>query len=338
MGSPLFLAPGTSHQASSWRLLAIRGCPKPVRSRISLSEKSKDLLKAGLSVVGESFPDYFEPIRLIDRKPSEMLLSKPTPPSWTRFLATFLLGATSLAAFMGCQQAGSQGGFAGAAPITQLPGQNAVNGPTFPTLGPFGASARVPPPSTGSFQGASAANASFNSNNYAPAGYAPNGIRPMSFDSNQVGQPGQVANVGGFGQVAATGSGVQSSGWQETSANAFSAQGPAAPTDGIRSGGMPVIDLTGAPPPPGYYPPAPSTSQFGPSSFAPNSITPNSGFVNPNQNFNSQNFNSQSNSVSGGGFATSSPSVNPSGFSQPAANQPAFSTADRPIQWQSPRR
>lgn len=290
-------------------------------------------------MVGESFPDHFEPIRLIDRKPSEMLLSKPTPPSWTRFmrtrvLATALLGATSLAAFTGCQQAGSQGGFAGSnsfAPITQLPGQTAVNGPSFPTLGPFGASARVPPPSTGSFQGASAANASFNTNNYAPTGYAPNGIQPMSFDANQAGQSGQVANVGGFGNLAVTGSGVQSSGWQETSANAFNAQAPAPPTNGIRSGGMPVIDLTGAPPPPGYYPSAPSTSQFQDNSFVPNSES-----VNPNQNFNSPNFNSSA--VSGGGFATSRPNLNPSAFSQPAANQPAFSTADRPIEWQTPRR
>ena len=279
-----------------------------------------------------------------------MLLSNPTPPSWTRFLAAALLGATSLAAFVGCQQAGSQGGFAGAgsyAPITQLPGQNAVNGPTFPTLGPFGASARVPPPSTGSFQGASAVNSSFNSNNYAPAGYTPNGIRPMSFDSNQVGQSGQVANVGGFGPSATTGNGAQGSGWQETSANAFSAQAPMPPTDGIRSGGMPVIDLTGAPPPPGYSPPAPTTSQNAANSFAPNSFTSNSGYVDPSRNFNSQNFNSQNfnapnfnappNPVSGGGFATSSPNTGRSEFNQPAANQPAFSTADRPIQWQSPR-
>lgn len=300
-------------------------------------------------MVGESFPGHFEPIRLIDRKPSEMLLSQPTPPSWTRFLAASFVGATSLAAFIGCQQAGSQGGFAGSntfAPITQLPGQAAVNGPTFPTLGPFGASTRVPPPSTGSFQGASAANASFNTNNYAPAGYAPNAIQPMSFESNQLGtqgppgtrgQPGQVANVGGFGNPAPTGSGVQSGGWQETSTNPFTGQGsgqfPASSTDGIRSGGMPVIDLTGAPPPPGYYPPAPNNFQVAPNSFAPNSFAPNSFAPNSNPNFDSQ-----SPPSSGGGFASSRPNVNPSGFNQPAANQPSFSTADRPIQWQSPRR
>jgi len=213
---------------------------------------------------------------------------------------TMLAVSAAMLCGLGCRQAGTPNGFNGAAPLTSLPGQTATTGPLLPSLGPFGASARVPPPSTGSY-GATAANTSFGGPNsvngsYAPAGYAPGAVQPMSFEQPiGSGVPQSVANPVG---------GMSTNNWSDSSANqtgvSTNSIDSGSAINQFRSGGMQVIDLTGSAPPPGYQPGSGSV----PSSPAP--APP----------------------VSGGGFVDSAP----------AANQPSFSTADRPLQWQAPRR
>ncbi|TWU01455.1 hnRNP-L/PTB family RNA-binding protein [Neorhodopirellula pilleata] len=223
---------------------------------------------------------------------------------------TLLAASAVILPGLGCRQAGTPNGFTGAAPLTSLPGQTATTGPLLPALGPFGASARVPPPSTGSY-GATAANMGFGGSNsaagsYAPAGYAPGAVQPMSFEQPiGSGVPNPVANpVGGVGPTN----------WSDSSGNPNTSGNPTGSTGSslnqIRSGGMQVIDLTSAATPPSNqaaWGPTQSSPAPVPSATVPSTTTP---------------------PISGGGFANSAP----------AANQPAFSTADRPLQWQTPRR
>lgn len=214
------------------------------------------------------------------------------PPPLIRW--TLLAISAAVLPGLGCRQAGTPNGFAGAAPLTSLPAQTATTGPLLPSLGPFGASARVAPPSTGSY-GATATNTNFGGSNsaagnYAPAGYAPGGVQPMSFEQPiGSGIPNPIANA-------------SQSNWSETSVgqagSPATSAGSGSSFNPIRAGGMQVIDLTGGTPPPGYQP---ALDSMPPAPAPP---------------------------VSGGGFVNSAP----------AANQPAFSTADRPLQWQAPRR
>lgn len=106
-----------------------------------------------------------------------------------------------------------------------------------PILGPLGGSTRVTPPGTGS--------------RVAPNNYM-GGTAPM-------GQTSFGLNPNGLAAAPATGvigSGVQVAGWSETNSvtqapQATLGSNPSAGTD-PRTGGMQVIDLTGAPTPPGY--------------------------------------------------------------------------------------
>ncbi len=252
----------------------------------------------------------------------------------------------------GCRQAGAPANSAGMAPISAMPGQAPMTGPTLPALGPFGASARVPPPATGSYGSPSIQSAGTSA---VPANYAPANIAPMSYAESSGGN--SVAVAGGFGnQQNAPNGAPGGSSWQEMSTY------PGPPTNpqmdlsqnnsrGVRSGGMPVNDLTGAPPPPGYSAPfeygnpmaasntqsyAPQTGQYPATSLMPmpniRSDTwgplPASPSVPVNPTAPPASMPSTSAPISGGGFVDASP----------AANQPSMSTANRPVQWQSPRR
>ncbi len=120
-----------------------------------------------------------------------------------------------------------------------------------PTLGPFGSPTRVAPPPTGSFTPTSAP---INQSTSGPMNPPASGFGPPST------QPQASLNQSPIGSA------VQSVGWTETNAalpqansnsdaRYASAGTTASPrmTD-PRSGGMGVIDLTGAPNPPGYMP------------------------------------------------------------------------------------
>ncbi|MCM2372866.1 hypothetical protein [Aporhodopirellula aestuarii] len=254
----------------------------------------------------------------------------------------------------GCQQAGGPGGSSGIAPITQLPGQTPIAGPTLPALGPFGASARVPPPATGSYGSPNVLAGSTYNN--TPANYAPSGLQQMSYNDqggNQIAVAGGVPSSPSDTPVG--------SGWMETSTNQNLAINPQMDLSGsnlgLRMGGMPVNDLTNAPAPPGYrgtvgfnnqsgqfntpsYQPAPSIQGYQPQTNLPGQypatqLMPQSnygsdGFAPQASNPQVQQFNTpiMTQPISGGGLAESAP----------AANQPAFSSADRPVQWQTPRR
>lgn len=259
----------------------------------------------------------------------------------------------------GCQQGGGPAGARGQAPISQLPGQAPMTGPTMPSLGPFGASARVPPPATGSYGNPS--NGGGAPLSTTPAGYAPStNIQAMSYQETG----GNPIAVAGGATAGSQGGQHTGAGWEETSTNPIatphSSMNFSTPHTGLRGGGMPVNDLTGAPPPPGYVggngfgnqgrgfnaPPQnnsqryPNSSQQGPQPIAPvPGQYPATGLMPeanhratgeaPATNQAMPRFNTPATSrpISGGGYVDSSP----------AANQPAFSTADRPVQWQSPR-
>ncbi|MFG0254009.1 MAG: hypothetical protein ACF787_02755 [Rhodopirellula sp. JB053] len=292
------------------------------------------------------------------------------------------LGSALLIASVGCQQAGGPNGTA-VAPITQLPGQAPVAGPTLPALGPFGASARVPPPATGSYGNPNAVAGS--AIGTAPAGYAPTTLQPMSFHqpSGAATSGNQIALAGGTSSAA---TGAE---WTETSSNQSVVISPQMNLSGgshsggsnsLRTGGMPVNDLTNAPPPPGYTGSFGYNNQSGqfvgqsggvgyqtpvnsPGQYPATQLQPNPSFspipqqgpstqpVNPNMQ---SGWNSTSPQSAGSGLSPSPapPNLqpyNPADASQPmsgggyadaapAANQPAFSSADRPVQWQTPRR
>lgn len=153
-----------------------------------------------------------------------------------------------------------------------------------PAIGPFGGNTRVTPPSTGAINtpnnymggvaptsfGAGLQNASPNQSFAAQ----PNGLTGSqgTFDSfsnlsNVRSEPIAGSTVNGFGQPI--GSGIQTTSFQQPT-NEFSPgqsfqtgtsqPGQRNPSD-PRSGGMQVIDMTGAPNPPGYRPTIPNFSQ-----------------------------------------------------------------------------
>lgn len=310
-----------------------------------------------------------------------------------RTTCSLVIGCVSiLLATSGCRQAGAPMGSPGMAPITGMPGQTPMTGPTMPALGPFGASARVPPPATGSYGNANGQ--SFSGTSAMPANYAPPNIAPMAF--NDASGTNGVAVAGGFSDPQSVGVAAGSS-WQETSANPATTYNPNMDlsrdkVSTLRSGGMQVNDLTGAPPPPGYA----AQTNAAPMNYAapvgsgaasaPNMQVPNLQNFNP-QTANLQSPNFQSNAAQPNHpaqpdypqaqappaqYPTTTlmplPSTNPSanswaapmtsapappvyqpsttapvsggGFvdASPAANQPSMSTADRPVQWQTPRR
>lgn len=141
------------------------------------------------------------------------------------------------------------------------PPMSPVGASSAPTLNPFGGPTRVSPPPTGSYA---------SPNNYlsSPAanGVAPNGVAPGGTVA-----PGQVSPMPGTGFPTQSnntvGSGVSSGQWASSvpsnPSNSVNGSGVVtASTFGVDSanpgnpgaGGMQVIDLTGAPPPPGYHP------------------------------------------------------------------------------------
>ena len=134
-----------------------------------------------------------------------------------------------------------------ASPLTPVSPLQPQLSPIQPTSGisPFGASTRVPPPPTTLDSGSFNATVPFNSS-YAP---------PATFGSSAVTSLG----------ATPVGSGVQQAGWVGQSGRngattaggvGFGAPANQAPPASARSGGLPVIDLTQAPNPPGYVPPA----------------------------------------------------------------------------------
>ena len=179
--------------------------------------------------------------------------------------ATLLLSAVSLAA-LGCRQTTGPSTAGPTGPLSPVSAGQA------PSLNPFGGATRVTPPSTGSF---SSPNAYIG----GPPGQA--GLAPTA--------PGGLATAPNPGFATASGqapigSGVQAAGWTETGSGvatagptaqqgfgsnsfapnapsnangvapaAFGSPAPTTPTS-PQLGGMQVIDLTGAPPPPGYHP------------------------------------------------------------------------------------
>ncbi len=147
-------------------------------------------------------------------------------------LATLLLTAVSLIA-SGCRQTA---GPANTGPMTPIGPLSPVGQGQAPVLGPFGGTTRVTPPGTGSYG--------------APNNYM-GGVAPQA--NAGVNPAGGFASQPSAGVI---GSGVQAAGWTETNSNFQSAGANAggAPTFGInpspasnpRSGGMQIIDLTGA--------------------------------------------------------------------------------------------
>lgn len=164
--------------------------------------------------------------------------------------------------------------------------------PIQPTSGisAFGASTRVPPPPTGSYQNSINNPSAFNAGN---SGYAPSGFQSSNSIPSGMAQPGSFGTSGfaqnGSAQTTRPNT-VQQTGW--VSNNAATAPGstngalgnsalgnsgfgsgfnqgaigsgvnPNAPSNSAptttmrpRSGGMNLIDLTRAPDPPGYVPP-----------------------------------------------------------------------------------
>ncbi|MDA8744683.1 hypothetical protein N9N28_08630 [Rubripirellula amarantea] len=211
---------------------------------------------------------------------------------------TLLSLAMGLTLVGGCRQTTGPTASGQLSPLGSLspvaPGQT-------PVLGPFGGSTRVSPPPTGSFNGSATAVVPNNYLGSSPTsspyiGSAPNGFSQYdglatapselpppsndSFDRSPIG-------ASTFDSTP-IGSGVQTASWTETNA----AFGPATtfpqqetPADrsqftnqrDARAGGMQVIDLTGAPNPPGYtgvnsY--AGSSVQYSPSPIASPSMMP----------------------------------------------------------------
>lgn len=173
-------------------------------------------------------------------------------PEFCRCLSILVMGICATF-FSGCQQTTGIAPGSTLTPVSPL----APNGlsPVQPTsaIGPFGGNTRVPPPAT---------------NSYSPRGSytVPNnymgGSSPLS--QNNLGTSPSVPNAGGWrgNQVApVSGIGPASSNVQPAgggSGSGFQSPGNSVPSTvpnmngRTQSGGMPVIDLTGAPPPPGY--------------------------------------------------------------------------------------
>jgi hypothetical protein len=154
---------------------------------------------------------------------------------------------------IGCRQTS---GPLGGGPLAPTGALSPVNGQG-PALTPFGGSTRVTPPPTGSYS--------------APNTYM-GGVAPASQPAFGVNPAAGFAPVNGLASQdnAVVGSGVQqASGFTETN-DAFST--PQNPDIGVnsdvrdpRAGGMRTLDLTNAPPPPGYQPSFPQQPSFTPS-------------------------------------------------------------------------
>ncbi|MEM6777332.1 MAG: hypothetical protein AAF670_06720 [Planctomycetota bacterium] len=160
-------------------------------------------------------------------------------------------GAGGLVSAAGCQQ----GANTAVAPMTTLPGPAAAaTGPNLSGLNPFGSGVRVPPPATGSYGVAGVTPSGISgtgSPGYAPTQLPASGVAPMGFTQDQ------------WSGTTPTGSGIAPIGSTVTSVDAgltdFSPAAPrfdpgsnsGAPVSPYR-GGMPVIDLTRSPAPPGY--------------------------------------------------------------------------------------
>ena len=165
-----------------------------------------------------------------------------------------LLIATITLVAAGCRQTSPTTANGALVPLSPSAGSAA------PTFQPFGGQTRVTPPPPGSFSVP---------NNYLGGGTP---VGHMGSPSAAVGGIAAVQNPGSYGPNSTgpgvIGSGVQQTGWTETGATVAQpinpnsgayapgpiAAGPIAPVRDPRSGGMQVIDLTGAPAPPGYRP------------------------------------------------------------------------------------
>lgn len=162
-------------------------------------------------------------------------------------IATFLLTTVCLA---GCQQTA---GVNTSGPLTPIgpSAPNTANGQAS-ALNPFGAPTRVPPPDLGSYKAP---------NNYMGSGTTSSqGNLPVAGGVTQANPNANTWNTQPIGSGVQQASAVSGGEWSQT-ANGFVANpnlAPSAdpPSNGLRSGGMQVIDLTGGPPPPGYHPPA----------------------------------------------------------------------------------
>lgn len=125
-------------------------------------------------------------------------------------------------------------------PMTTLPGAPpAMAAPSFQGLNPFGSGVRIPPPNPQSISPQAMAN--------PPNGYAPTGYSNNTGNGNDPANP-SYPNGSGF----AVGSGVAPVGYVENSPYPPAPASVDGGTPNSYRGGMPVIDLTAAPPPPGY--------------------------------------------------------------------------------------
>ncbi len=221
-------------------------------------------------------------------------------------LATLFLTAFTLIA-CGCRQTtpantGPMTPFGPMAPSSSL---SPVGANQAPALNPFGGTTRVTPPATGSFgapnnyMGGVAPAGQSNANMGAAQGFAGQGFAGQGFGGpGLAGQGFAGPGLGGQGNEV-IGSGVQPAGWTETNSiiapapSAFGASGPqttfgatpAVPAN-PRSGGMQIIDLTGAPAPPGYRPAAPIWNNPAPGqpaapSWQPSGTAPYNNAANP---------------------------------------------------------
>lgn len=174
----------------------------------------------------------------------------------------------------GCRQTtgpATPGAFSTVSPLSPVNGQT-------PILGPFGGNTRVAPPSTGSFHGAAAA---------APITQPPPQYGPLGAIQPSLSTQNFAGNASADFSNQPIGSGVQQATWTETTSNvpgtspmdqpSFQPNSTGQPNGtGLRLGGMPVIDLTGAPNPPNYIP-----NNLAPSNFAPQPTTTSGYAPNP---------------------------------------------------------
>ncbi|MEM9367477.1 MAG: hypothetical protein AAGD07_15910 [Planctomycetota bacterium] len=185
------------------------------------------------------------------------------------FALTSSLTLIALAHAPGCRN-GAMPQTTAVAPVTQLQSSPQLTTPQFPSLGPITGQTRVPPPSTGSYGSGSIApppvgvGGAAAQNNYGSAGIAPMTHLGSNLVAESVPSAVQVAGAppagSAFGSTA-IGSGIQTTGWESTSppSPGFQSNNAGVPAqtnrqNPWRAGGMPTIDLTGAPSPPGYVP------------------------------------------------------------------------------------
>lgn len=215
-----------------------------------------------------------------------------------------------------------------------------MNSSFVPSIGPFGASARVPPPPTGSFGNDGTGGTATSS--YGPAGSfnsSAGNVIPMGHTATDSLGSGVNQAGGAFAGVAASPGNNSNDQWVETNAVAApnfppgSFASPSQTRSALR-GGMPVSDLTGAPTPPGYQPGQFQSNGMQQQSGVPiaalpgqlpaTQLAPSTSFTGPTASF---------------GSGMSPPNTNAANLNQsPAANQPSLPGADRSIQWRSPNR